>query len=56
MRAPEAPDRLLLALDELAPLVAAADHEMLVALRDRLGPPGCGCWSSARPSGARARW
>ena len=36
MRAPEARDRLLLALAELAALVAAADHEMLVALRDRL--------------------
>jgi GTP-binding protein EngB required for normal cell division len=36
MRATELPDRLLLTLDELAALATAADHEMLVALRDRL--------------------
>ena len=36
MRAPELPDVLLLALDELAMLAPAADDEMLAALRDRL--------------------
>jgi hypothetical protein len=56
MRAPERPDALLISLDKLAALATAADSEILAALRARLRAAGCGCWWSARPSGARARW
>ena len=56
MRAPDVPDALTSALDDLAVLAGPADAPALDALRDRLRRRGCGCWSWARPSGARARW